>query len=461
MLFNSHVFLFAFLPAILALWWGLGGGRARLLALTLFSYFFYAWWDWRFLPLMIVSTGVDYVAGQYIADATDRRARRPWLIFSLTANLGLLGFFKYFDFFAASFNQAAHSLHLPYVVPILGLTLPIGISFYTFNSMSYTIDLHRGSVAKARSYLHYSAFVAMFPHLIAGPIVRYADVGVQLHHLRERLSWTLAGQGLHFFVLGLIKKVLIADRLALVVNPYFDQGQGAAAVTSWLAVLAYSLQLYFDFSGYSDMAVGLALMLGIRFPQNFDSPYQAGNISEFWRRWHISLSTWLRDYLFIPLGGSSGSLVATARNLTIVMFLGGLWHGAHWNFVVWGLYHGCLLAVHRTFRDLGGRVGSVIISRFLTFLCVTAGWAIFRSASLEQAGNIWFSLAGGYGFIGPLPPARHLAMVMIGLAITQFAPNSFALGAKPRPAHAYALAALLVITLLLLGRTSPFLYFQF
>lgn len=460
MLFNSYTFIFFFLPVVLALWWGLRDTRLRLLALTVSSYFFYAWWDWRFLPVMMLATGIDYFAGGRIAKSREPESRKRWLVFSLTANLALLGFFKYFDFAAASLNSLTRYIGAP-SIPVLGITLPIGISFYTFNSMSYTIDLYRGTVARARSFLHYSAFVSMFPHLIAGPIVRFADVEQQLTQLKERLSWMWTGQGLYFFIIGLSKKIIIADRLAPVANQFFADSQGASALSAWIAVIAYSMQLYFDFSGYSDMSVGLALMLGIRFPQNFDSPYQAVNISDFWRRWHITLSNWLRDYLFIPLGGSAGSTARTAINLALTMFLGGLWHGAQWTFVVWGLYHGCLLALHRTFRNLGGEVRAAWLARLLTFLGVTVGWVFFRADNLSQAGGVLLSLAGMNGWTGPVPSGRHLALLAVALLITQFAPNSFELELRPKRRYAYALAVLFVVALMLLGRTSPFLYFQF
>ncbi len=461
MLFNSYVFIFLFLPVTLALWWGVPSPRVRLLALTLLSYFFYSWWDWRFLPLMIISTGVDYVAGQRISQAAEARVRRQWLIFSLGANLGLLGFFKYYDFIATSWNQASAGIGASWAIPVLGVTLPIGISFYTFNSMSYTIDLYRGTVARARSYLHYSAFVAMFPHLIAGPIVRYADIESRLNHLLSRLSSEGAARGLYFFILGLAKKILIADRLAPTVDAYFGSSSGASALTSWIAMLAYTMQLYFDFSGYSDMAVGLAQLLGIEFPRNFDSPYKAVNISDFWRRWHITLSNWLRDYLFIPLGGSAGGTWSTARNLAITMFLGGLWHGAQWTFVVWGLYHGVLLAGHRVFANAGGKVRSTAIARLFTFFAVLIGWVIFRSSNLGQAAEVVRSLAGANGWSAPLPPLSALGTLGLALAITQWAPNSFEVRLRPKPAYAFALAGLLVAAILWMGRTSPFLYFQF
>jgi alginate O-acetyltransferase complex protein AlgI len=459
MLFNSYAFIFVFLPIVLALWWGLKNSLTRLLILTGLSYLFYAWWDWRFLPLLIFSSGVDYIAGERISASGDKQVQKFWLVLSLSVNLGLLGFFKYYDFFATSFDQVASPA---WQLPTLGLILPIGISFYTFNSMSYTIDLYRGTVTRAASYTHYAAFVAMFPHLIAGPIVRYADIEARFNQLKLRLSCAEAARGVQFFILGLAKKILIADRIAPMVDSYFTTfDPHSPAMTSWFAMLGYTMQLYFDFSGYSDMAVGLAQLLGIEFPRNFDSPYKATSIADFWRRWHITLSTWLRDYLYIPLGGSEGGSVYTARNLTITMFLGGLWHGAQWTFVVWGLYHGALLAAHRLFSKAGGRIASRPAARLLTLLSVVGGWVIFRSSDLNQAGKIFASMAGANGWSADLPPTSPLLTLIFGLAMTQLAPNTFELNLSPRPRYAYALAGLLVLTVLWMGRTSPFLYFQF
>lgn len=322
MLFNSYIFVFVFLPLALLGWWQLRHTAARLVFLTLASYLFYAWWDWRFLPLMIASTTVDYIAGQHIARSDDSRTRKLWLVCSLSFNLTILGFFKYYGFFARSANTVAESMGLIGFAPVLNIILPIGISFYTFNSMSYTIDIYRRIVKPAKSVLHFSTFVAMFPHLIAGPIVRYADIEDQFNDLKSRLPWHQASVGIYFFVMGMAKKLLIADQLAPQVNAYFAGPQGQGMAAAWIGALGYTFQLYFDFSGYSDMAVGLAHLLGIQFPQNFNSPYKAENIGDFWRRWHMSLSTWLRDYLFITLGGSRGTTLATARNLFITMFLG-------------------------------------------------------------------------------------------------------------------------------------------
>ena len=313
MLFNSYVFLLGFLPLVLAGWWGLRPDALRLGFLTLASWVFYAWWDWRFLPLLVLSTSVDWVAARLIDGSEDGRRRRAVLVAALGINLGILGFFKYAGFFLASLDGLGRLVGADPHLPSLDIVLPIGISFYTFNSLSYTIDVYRRVVRPADSVLQYTAFVALFPHLIAGPIVRFADLHEQLRRPARRLTGELAWAGLVFLVCGLVKKVVIADGLAGDVDLLFAVHGSLGMAGAWAAALGYSLQLYFDFSGYSDMAVGLALLLGFHFPQNFDSPYKSASIAEFWRRWHMSLSFWLRDYLFIPLGGSRGSRLETLR----------------------------------------------------------------------------------------------------------------------------------------------------
>ena len=461
MLFNSYIFILVFLPLVLLGWWRLGRTKWRLVFLTLASYVFYGWWDWRFLPLMIASTTVDYVAGQHISRSDDPRTRRLWLVCSLSFNLSILGFFKYYGFFARSVNAVAGHMGLIGFAPVLNIILPIGISFYTFNSMSYTIDIYRRIVRPARSVVHFSAFVAMFPHLVAGPIVRYADIEDQFNDLKARLPWHQASVGIYFFVLGMAKKLLIADQLAPQVNAYFAAPYGQGAAAAWIGALGYTFQLYFDFSGYSDMAVGLAHMLGIQFPQNFNSPYKAENIGDFWRRWHMSLSTWLRDYLFIPLGGSRGSLLATGRNLFITMFLGGLWHGANWTFVVWGMYHGLLLAGYHLLRKRGVMPKSAVLARALTFLCVVVGWVFFRAETLPKAAYILRAMAGGDGLTAPHVPLGYLMLIVAAAALSFFAPNTWEIKLEPKARYAYALALLLAYVILLLEKESPFLYFQF
>lgn len=457
MLFNSHIFLFVFLPLMLAGWWLLKGDRWRLLFLTLMSYAFYGWWDWRFIPLMIASTTVDYLAGARIAATEDPAARKRWLVWSLSFNLAILGIFKYYGFFVSSANAVATAMGATALIPVLHIVLPIGISFYTFNSMSYTIDIYRRRVDPAQSLLHFSAFVAMFPHLVAGPIVRYADIEHQFARLKRTLTASQASIGVFFFVTGLAKKLFLADRLAPQVDQYFAS-PGPAMGSAWLMSLGYTFQLYFDFSAYSDMAVGLAHFLGIQFPQNFNSPYKAVNMQDFWRRWHMSLSTWLRDYLFIPLGGSRGGQLETLRNLMITMFLGGLWHGAQWTFVVWGIYHGALLVLNQALQRVSWIPDNRRLAQLATFVAVVFGWVLFRSVTLGDALTVWSAMTGARGFtLGPLPSVSYLAVLGISAVIAFGAPNTWEIDFQPRPLTAYALAVAFAVAVLSLESPSPFL----
>jgi alginate O-acetyltransferase complex protein AlgI len=466
MLFNSHEFIFGFLPFVLVGWYLLRPPTLRLAFLTLCSWFFYAWWDWRFLPLMIASTTVDYVAGRLLVSTDDERRRKAVLVAALTFNLAMLGYFKYAGFFLDSLNGIAGAFGANDPVRTLEIVLPIGISFYTFNSMSYTIDIYRRQVEPAKNAIHYAAFVSMFPHLIAGPIVRYSSIDQQLRKLAPRLSSQLAAAGLFFFACGLAKKLLIADTLAPHVDSLFNHHAHLGLIAGWAAALGYSLQLYFDFSGYSDMAVGLAFMLGFRFPQNFNSPYMSVNISDFWRRWHMSLSFWLRDYLFIPLGGSRHGRARTLRNLLITMFLGGLWHGASWTFVVWGLLHGIYLVVHSILRGRGVTPRSAVVNRVVTFVAVVVAFVIFRAPNLATAGDMLAAMAGLHG-LEPVGTVRALVTsgfaieVGVLVAFVNIAPNTWEIDVRPRVWQGALVGLAAGAAFLLLAAPHPFIYYQF
>src|SRR5438876_4410226 len=466
MLFNSFVFLFAFLPAVMIGWWALRHRNLRLGFLTIASWFFYAWWDWRFLPVMLTTTTVDYFAALAIANTDDKRRRRLLLIGSLTVNLTLLGYFKYAGFFFNSLNGIGHALGLPVGLPGLHILLPIGISFYTFNSMSYTIDVFRKRIEPTRRMLEYTTFVALFPHLIAGPIVRFSDLADQLRRPRRRLTSHAASVGLFLLACGLTKKLLIADQLSPHVDRLFANPGQLGFVSAWAAAFAYSLQLYFDFSGYSDMAVGLAWLVGFRFPQNFNSPYKAANISDFWRRWHMSLSAWIRDYVFIPLGGSRHGLRRTTVNLVVTMFLAGLWHGAAWTFVVWGLVHGLFLGSHAVLRRAGLTPSSTALNRVVTFLLVCAAFVIFRSPSLGVAGDVLSSMLGLHGLDGParlhaLLPARFALSMAALLLFVNVAPNTWQIRLRPRVWQGVAVGIAAAIAVMTISQPHPFIYFQF
>jgi alginate O-acetyltransferase complex protein AlgI len=465
-LFNSYIFLFGFLPCVLAGWWLLRPKPLRLAFLTGASWFFYAWWDWRYLPVLILATSVDFVAGLWIASTDDERKRRALLAASLTTNVGILAYFKYAGFFVDTLNGIGSGLGVPPDLATLHIVLPIGISFYTFNSMSYTIDVFRRRIAPTRNVLEYTTFVALFPHLIAGPIVRFTDLAGQLRRLTPRLTSRYAALGVFFLSCGLVKKLLIADQLHPYVTRLYSNHSQLGFLTGWAAAIGYSLQLYFDFSGYSDMAVGLAWLLGFRFPQNFNSPYKAENISDFWRRWHMSLSSWFRDYLFIPLGGSRRGVPRTVLNLFATMFLAGLWHGAAWTFVVWGLVHGTFLGGHAVLRQFGLTPRNVTLNRVITFLLVCAAFVIFRSPSLGAAGDILSSMAGLNGLdssaaLGALLPLRFALMIAALLVFVNLVPNTWQIRIKPRVWYGMATGIGAAVAIMTISQPHPFIYFQF
>jgi D-alanyl-lipoteichoic acid acyltransferase DltB (MBOAT superfamily) len=319
-------------------------------------------------------------------------------------------------------------------------------------------------IRPARSVIHYLAWATLFPYLLAGPIIRYGHVGEQLERAQQRFRWSLIGTGMFFLVMGLAKKMLVADMMAPYVNDLFAQHGQLGLLSGWGAALGYTLQLYFDFSGYSDMAVGVAFMIGLRFPQNFDSPYKAVNPSDFWRRWHMSLSSWLRDYLFIPLGGSRGTTFMTVRNLLITFLLAGLWHGPAWTFVFWGLLWGVFQAVHVVARKKGLTPPWVWLNRTLTFLAATLAWVFFRATSMRSALDVLAAMFGlkGVSGGGMLPLAPVLAGFIIGgLVWVNFLPNTWEIKPQPKLRYALVLGLLLGASLLALSKPSPFLYFQF
>jgi alginate O-acetyltransferase complex protein AlgI len=393
MVFSSYLFLFYFLPLALLAYYA-APRRAQHVVLTAFSYVFYGWANPLFVVLLLVSTLIDYIAGLVIAahppnrgpgGSRPSRPARVALVVSMCSNLALLGFFKYFNFGMENLEALADAIGMPE----LGLdvafkvTLPLGISFYTFQSMSYTIDVYRGHVRAIRSFIDFACFVSMFPQLVAGPIIRFSEVANQLAsrtHTVEKFA-----RGVAFFSLGLSKKVLLANPCGKIADLVFEAGS-RSPLEAWYGVTAYAFQIYFDFSGYSDMAIGLGLMMGFVFAKNFDAPYRSQSITEFWRRWHISLSTWLRDYLYVPLGGNRKGPGRTYVNLFLVMLIGGLWHGAAWNFVIWGGLHGLLLAAERVRGKaaLYGRLPAPVRVA-TTFGIVLVTWVFFRATDLPHA----------------------------------------------------------------------------
>lgn len=513
MLFNSYAFLFFFLPLVLLGFFRLASTSRRLAALWLAgaSLFFYGWWNPTYVLLLLTSIGGNYALGYAIGHASPGRGgngpRRVLLVAAVLANLALLGYFKYANFFVDSLNR----------VTGIGwsfsdVVLPLGISFFTFTQIAFLVDVYRG-IAREYSLIHYILFVTYFPHLIAGPVLHHKQMMPQFGHAETyRFDARNFGMGMTFFSLGLFKKVILADQFALYANPIFDavaNGGQPSLFEAWFGALAFAFQLYFDFSGYSDMAIGLSKMFNVDLPINFSSPYKAACIIDFWRRWHMTLSVFLRDYLYIPLGGNRQGPVRRHANLMVTMVLGGLWHGAAWTFVLWGGLHGLFLVTNHAWRVLCRSLppasfpGARYIAMLLTFLAVVVAWVPFRAGGVDDAARMLAGMAGWNGvslperlmpFLTGLPPGvvsfggftplsalaqfELLVWLSVGLTIVWLLPNSqewmgmaksealpkrfFALPCwRPNLPGAITSGCMLGISLLALTRESQFLYFQF
>lgn len=462
MLFNSPVFLCVFLPVTYFVFWSLKRKESRYIWLTVTGYVFYGWWNWKFCALMAFSTLVSYVAGLCLLRWKDSRHRWFFLVAPIVVDLALLGFFKYAGFLLDTTGSLLQALGADVQVPHLSITLPVGISFYTFHTITYIVDAYRGTIRPTRNLFEFSCYVSLFSQLVAGPIVRFREVEADLENLDRADRGAQLDKGWSFFCLGLAKKVLIADTIAAVINPALEQQSGLGTVGAWMCMLGYTYQLYFDFSGYSDMAVGLGYLFGIGIPRNFNSPYKATDPSDFWKRWHISLSSCLRDYLYIPMGGSRKGNGRTYVNLMLTMLIGGLWHGANWTFVVWGAYHGLLLCLHRLGATSWDRL-PLALRRLAMFLLVVVGWVFFRADNLSSAfhllGAMFSWKAGAAVACGP----TLLLAIGVAAVIAHGAPNSWELSHRWRPAAVLGLAAVFVVCLFQIygGQPSPFLYFQF
>ncbi|MDP1825792.1 MAG: MBOAT family protein [Archangium sp.] len=491
MLFNSHLFLFGFLPLALLAVFTLGrlGFRGALAALTIASIGFYAWWDWRNLGLLIPSLLINFTFGRLLtrdAGRTGGHANRALLAVAIIFNLLLLGYFKYTDFVLST---ATALTGVPYA--LRHIVLPLGISFFTFEQIAYVVDSSKGK-ARPYGFLEYCVFVTFFPHLIAGPIIQHDEL---LSQMDERIRTPRADNlalGFSMLAIGLFKKVALADTVAVHVAQVYDVPASAPVPTlaaAWLATVAYSIQLYFDFSGYSDMAIGLARMFNLKLPANFDSPYRAHNIIDFWRRWHLTLSRFLRNYLYIPLGGNRGSTLRRHVNLLITMLLGGLWHGAGWGFVIWGGMNGVYLVINHLWRGFMGLPKDnappkerwrLELGLTITFVLIMFSRVFFRTSSLEGAGRVFAGLAGegGAGLSLLRAEWQSIALLVVLYGWCRWAPNSQQWLAEKDPVlrpvegaapwqlkfnrrWALGLAALAGTSLLLLNRVSEFLYFQF
>lgn len=465
--FSSISFLFFFLPLFLAAYFLTPTIRGKNLTALVCSLVFYAWGEPRFVPVLIASIIFNTVAAICI-DRCEGRMRKLALALAVTANLALLAVYKYANFIVINLDWLLHPVGISLSVAVIAL--PLGISFFTFHCLSYIIDVYRRRFAANRNPVEVALYIALFPQLIAGPIVRYKTIARQLHMRRHTLG--RASVGARIFVVGLAQKVLIADQLARLVETIFDHLAVRSLTEAWTGLLAYTVQIYFDFSGYSNMAIGIGLILGFALPRNFRLPYTAQSITDFWRRWHISLSAWLRDYLYIPLGGNRGGMLQTYRNLVAVFLLCGLWHGASWNFVLWGAWHGVFLVIER--MGLGR-----LLARLpgpgrwaYTLLAVMGGWALFRSPDLHAAASMYASLVGRHGFNETsydvwieLQPIVVIAL-LAGCALAVL-PRWVRLSGPRTPVMAIidnsCMCGLLALAMIYVGAGSysPFLYFRF
>ena len=472
MVFSSESFLFIFLPAFLIAYY-LTPLRFRSMTILGGSYAFYGWWRLDFLALLFGTTLWAYIFGLVIS-GTEGPWRRYWCILGSVGCLAVLGFFKYFNFvagtIAAALGQDPSSSIIWHVI------LPIGVSFYVFESISYLVDVYRRESLPARNFADFASFVSLFPHLVAGPILRFRDLREQFASRAHSLE--LFSQGMTIFIIGLAKKVLIADSVAPLADTIFS-ATNPTMIEAWLGAVAYTIQLYFDFSGYSEMAIGLGMMMGFRLMENFNAPYVSRSITEFWRRWHISLSVWLRDYLYIPLGGNRKGGVRTYVNLFLVMLLGGLWHGANWTFVSWGAWHGALLVAER-YLGWPKRSETVVWSLPLTLFFVIIGWVMFRAPDVETALRMYAGMFGANGWtisadIGWQLSRESGLVLAIGVVLAFLEPRikklpepevivvggSAALRTTWLPTIAMAGLTVLVLMRLADQSFSPFLYFQF
>ena len=465
MLFSSIPFLFYFLPAVLMLYF-LVPRKLKNAILLLFSLVFYAWGEPKYVFLMIGTIMLFYICGLAIEKARQQRWKKFWLILSVVISIALLAVFKYADFAIGSVNAVTGA-----GIPLLRLALPIGISFYTFQCLSYTIDVYRGHTVAQKNPISFGAYVSLFPQLIAGPIVRYVDVARELENRTH--SWEKFMNGLRRFLIGLAKKVIIANNLGQLIEIFRDSGE-KSVVFYWIYAIAFMLHIYFDFSGYSDMAIGLGKIFGFEFCENFNYPYLSKSITEFWRRWHMSLGTWFRDYVYIPLGGSRVSKGRWIVNILTVWMLTGLWHGAAWNFVLWGLLYALVLLAEKWIPVLHKL--PTVLRRAYVLLIVMLGFVLFNAADLKQA----LSDIGGLVGVGGLPLmtaetlyylrsyARIFVFAIIGATpVVKWAANTLASGKRTGPIIA-ALEPLFVLLLLIVctaylvdGSFNPFLYFRF
>jgi D-alanyl-lipoteichoic acid acyltransferase DltB (MBOAT superfamily) len=481
-LFNSYEYIFIFLPVSLIVYFLInsqGWYKAAKIWLVIASLFFYSWWNIDFLPLIIISISVNYLLGKSLNQSKLLISRKSLLIIGLVFNIGLLGYFKYIDFLITNINHIFSG-----AVPLLHVVLPLAISFYTFQQIAYLVDTYRGQ-AKERDFLNYAVFVLFFPQLIAGPIVHHREMMWQYEDQKKKLiDFKNIATGLFIFFIGLFKKVVIADTFAVWATYGFDTAPVLSLIEGWIVSLSYTFQLYFDFSGYTDMAIGAALLFNISLPMNFFSPYRALSIQDFWRRWHMTLSRFLRQYIYIPLGGNRGSQGRLYTNIMITFLIGGIWHGAGWTFVFWGFLHGVALVINRWWQKHGLHMNN-ITAWLLTFNFVNIAWVFFRATSWEDAIKVLKAMFGFSGVILPESTFPYLSslsklnvsfggfimedylypaviMCVVFLAVI-WLPNSMQMQKyfKPNLLTAVFTGAIALTAILMLTKVSEFLYFNF
>ncbi len=483
MLFNSYEFIFVFLPISFFVYFylnSLGLFKQAKLFLLFASLFFYSWWNVFYLPLILGSMVFNYIVGINLSK-NNFNFKRELLIFGIVSNVLLLGYFKYSDFFIENINFLTGSN-----ISLLHLALPLAISFFTFQQIAYLVDSYKGET-KEYDFLNYAVFVTFFPQLIAGPIVHHKEMMPQFEDTKTKyINYKNIALGISIFALGLFKKVAIADTLSVYAVNGFDLAEELKFIEAWVTALAYTFQLYFDFSGYTDMAIGAALLFNIKLPINFNSPYKALNIQDFWRRWHITLSRFLRDYIYIPLGGSKKGDFITYRNLFLTFLIGGIWHGAGWTFVFWGMLHGIGMIIHRIWQKIGFKLNK-FIAWFITFNFVNVTWVFFRAHSFDDALKVLKGMFGLNGIVLPFSLSEKLNflsgygiefnrimenidatpkvlfMILLTALIAFFAKNSYEFLTNFRPRRVYLVftSILFAVAILKLNQISEFLYFNF
>ncbi|MEA2553808.1 MAG: alginate O-acetyltransferase complex protein AlgI [Fimbriimonadaceae bacterium] len=472
MVFNSNVFLFCFLPVVFSLFWLARTKQQRYVLLTLSGFIFYSYWNWKeenfhlanpaawkYTFLLLFSSVVSFCAGLLIDRADSKGRKRALMIAAVSVDLAVLAYFKYFNFIAGTLTTVSGGF-IPSIVH--QVVLPVGISFYTFHTMSYVIDVAAGRVRATRNVFEYLTYVSLFSQLVAGPIVRFRQIEGDLERIDGKPKYDNMAIGVGYFIAGFVKKVMIADAIAHYIDPLLLVHQSLSPGAAWICAIGYALQIYYDFSGYSDMAIGLGLLFGLHIPINFNSPYKAEGIQDFWRRWHISLSSWLRDYLYIPLGGNRKGQVRMNANLMITMLLGGLWHGVTWMFVLWGGLHGLLLILDRLVQPWFSKL-PMLARRWTTFFVIVLTWVPFRSKDWEMCFT-WLRTMFGFASPGlhPQVSANLIAACFLGLILVNTVPETHQLRFPVRVRWAVVYAVVFFIAYLFMNsQESVFLYYQF